>query len=441
MTLTFSLTFAVIFLLMSFYLYHRLAHVLQSSDNASLLSRAETLLAKTELSPLILPIAGQGESISIAYKNGKTVHRLFSSHDFPSYPQREVSDTGVVDWQGKRIATVKKETEEESGDYLVLSLAKSNAPLEEQIHLLSVLLSVANLISIFFASTLSYLASDYLVQPIKSIISFAKETNAGKKIQTLPLPVAKDELYDLTETLNGMFRRIEDGRQQQHNFFASAAHELRTPLSILKTSLEVALKDRELSVEIRPFLETQLQEINRLGRLVEDFLLVSQLKNPELLLRKKEISLDELVLEIADKFGKRLRSAHLRLHLDFDHEANDFVILADRDKLANVLINLFENVIKYAPSDTDILLKLRRKNPNGKLVLEVQNKILHSIQNIEKLSQQFYQADVLQDGYGMGLWIANKVLDLHQAGMELTQEEGWFRVRLLFDPFYNDRKR
>ena len=441
MTLTFSLTFAVIFLLMSFYLYHRLAHVLQSSDNASLLSRAETLLAKTELSPLILPIAGQGESISIAYKNGKTVHRLFSSHDFPSYPQREVSDTGVVDWQGKRIATVKKETEEESGDYLVLSLAKSNAPLEEQVHLLSVLLSVANLISIFFASTLSYLASDYLVQPIKSIISFAKETNAGKKIQTLPLPVAKDELYDLTETLNGMFRRIEDGRQQQHNFFASAAHELRTPLSILKTSLEVALKDRELSVEIRPFLETQLQEINRLGRLVEDFLLVSQLKNPELLLRKKEISLDELVLEIADKFGKRLRSAHLRLHLDFDHEANDFVILADRDKLANVLINLFENVIKYAPSDTDILLKLRRKNPNGKLVLEVQNKILHSIQNIEKLSQQFYQADVLQDGYGMGLWIANKVLDLHQAGMELTQEEGWFRVRLLFDPFYNDRKR
>lgn len=427
-TLTFSAVFSVIFLAMSFYLYTRLKTIIVHSDNAKLRSRAETLLNKTELTPTLIPVPEKGEEIQVEYRYGQTRRLLYQSPGFPA--KYQASSAGIIDTQDKRIAVVQKDLQEDIEEKLQLSLACSNSFLNEQLRLLLYLLIFANAISILLSAVLSHFLASYLLKPIQRIIQTAQQINQEGHMQTIPVGNTKDELQALTETLNTMFQRIEYTLKSQQHFFASAAHELRTPLSIMSTSLDVAMQKTNTGEHTKLFLQSQREEIDRLSRLVEDFLLVSQLKNPDLVLRKQYLSLDDLVLEVTDRFNQKIVQAGLRLELSFDEAFEHYKLEGDRDKIINVLINLFENAVKYATPGSTVCLSLTQKEQL--LCLQIRNAIVRPIAGFEKLAQEFYQGDVLKDGYGIGLWISNKIVALHHGALQLQQDEHFFIARLSF---------
>ena len=239
-----------------------------------------------------------------------------------------------------------------------------------------------------------------------------------------------DEIQMLSETINDMLKRIENSLNEQNNFFASASHELKTPLTILKTEIEVNLKNTYLNNEFKSFLSSQLEEINRLNRLIEDFLLISQLNNKSLTLRLKKESLDEIIFEVIRKVKNILNLSGLKLNLELSEEIDDFNINCDKDKLISVFINLVENAIKYASKETEIKIIIKEDNINNQFIIEIINKIDNPINNIEKLTDQFYRSDVLKNGYGLGLWISNKLITLHNGNMIFIQENGEFIVRV-----------
>ncbi|MEK7433875.1 MAG: HAMP domain-containing sensor histidine kinase [Cyanobacteriota bacterium] len=309
-------------------------------------------------------------------------------------------------------------------------VTKSNTLLKKEINILFYILFLSNISSIIIASLISYFLAGFLLKPINNIIKTARTITASPKMEFIQVFETNDEIQMLSETINDMLKRIENSLNEQNNFFASASHELKTPLTILKTEIEVNLKNTYLNNEFKSFLSSQLEEINRLNRLIEDFLLISQLNNKSLTLRLKKESLDEIIFEVIRKVKNILNLSGLKLNLELSEEIDDFNINCDKDKLISVFINLVENAIKYASKETEIKIIIKEDNINNQFIIEIINKIDNPINNIEKLTDQFYRSDVLKNGYGLGLWISNKLITLHNGNMIFIQENGEFIVRV-----------
>src|ERR1700742_797539 len=115
-------------------------------------------------------------------------------------------------------------------------------------------------------------------------------------------------------------KRIDEALQQQQNFFGSASHELKTPLAILRTELEVGLRKPGLEEGLRQLLSNQLEEISRLQEIVNEFLVVSQLRVGAPSIYKKPFDLSVLVVKVFNQLLPLLRQKNLQPVIRFDEE-------------------------------------------------------------------------------------------------------------------------
>lgn len=423
-SLVFTLTFSCIFFGGTAFIYFKIKDMLVQADNTALLARAEVLLGRTEIDPVIVPIPTRGEEVKIEFEDEAYIETIFASRRFPQVADT-LSQKGVVDMDGWRIATAENVVDSYNGDLIRLSVARSGGLLYGTLQSLVYFLIFINLMGVVLATVLSYWLAGFILQPLSNIINKAKNINATSKMEFVEVPASNDELQNLAETLNEMLARIEKAMETQSNFFASAAHELRTPLSIIRTSLDVTLRDGKQTEESIRFLKVQKEELERLSQLVEDFLLVSLMKKQAGNTARFSIfSLDDLALDLASKFNKRLLEAGLQLKISLDTSADHFIVNADKDKITHVLINLLENAIKYAVSPGDICLHIEKFEKVVKLVIK--NKTRMQIQDPELLLAEYYQADILKDGFGLGLWISNKIMELHGEKLYINQQNEVF---------------
>lgn len=426
-TLAFSAVFTLISLFSGFIIYQNIKINIINSDNQELIARGQVLASKTDISPVIIPLANNDEMIRIDYINEKINKNIFTSINFPKdlKTQRPFS---VIDLPDQRLALVDNPLNQDNTEKIRVFVTKPNIFLKKEISFLFYILLFSNFFSIILASLISYVLAGILLKPINNIIKTTKTITASQKMGFIEVPQTFDEIQMLSETINDMLRRIESSLNEQNNFFASASHELKTPLTILKTEIEVNLRTPSLSNEFKNFLISQLEEVSRLNRLIEDFLIVSQLNNQNLTLRFKIEPLDEIIFDVIDKVKSILKISGLKLNLELNQEIDDFEIKCDKDKLISVFINLVENAIKYASSESEIKIVINEDKNNHQFIIEIINKIDHQINNIEKLTDQFYRSDVLKNGYGLGLWISNKLINLHDSKISFTQEKGFFKV-------------
>ncbi|MFN8672306.1 MAG: HAMP domain-containing sensor histidine kinase [Candidatus Sericytochromatia bacterium] len=436
--LSFSLIFSCIFLFSGIFIYQKIKENIINSDNQELLSRCQLLASKTKISPLVIPLPNKNELIKIDYIEETLIRNLFTSKNFFEIeniiniekPLNDKENAKFFSINNKRIAMVEMYLSNNGKEKLRVFIAKDDFYLNNEINKLFYILFFSNLISLIISSLVSYFLVNFLLKPINNIIDTTRKINAAQKMSFIKVPQTGDEIQKLSETINEMLIRIENSLNEQNNFFASASHELKTPLTILKTEIEVNLKNTEISPELRIFLLSQLEEVSRLNRLVEDFLLITQLNNQTLNLRFKNFDLDELLFNIVSKLNNLLKLSNLNLNIILDENIDDFNITGDYDKLFNVFINLIENAIKYASSKTLIEISLKKESENNFLV-EVKNKIDKKIDNIDKITEEFYRADVLKDGHGLGLWISNKIIVLHKGKITFIQEEKDFIVKVI----------
>jgi len=238
----------------------------------------------------------------------------------------------------------------------------------------------------------------------------------------------------LAQALNQMLDRLQTGAELQDNFLAAAAHELRTPLAVLQTSLAVTRQAPELPASLRPPLDAQVQELERLGRLVEDFLLVSRLRSDALPLTRRPVALDGLVLVAADQLLPRFRAAGRQLHLAVDESVADYTVAADADKLTTVVLNLLDNALRHAQPGGAVRVAVGQEAASGLLYAEVSNPVRTSLGDLTRLTTAHYQAEVLSSGAGLGLWISNRIAELHGAPLALREADGHLYVRLRLAP-------
>ncbi len=425
LALAFALVFGLVVGLAGLYQYRQVGRVLHQGAENRLRARALVLLNKVEVSGAVpvVPLPSRGEQMRVVVEaSGQASRELFHSPGFGAPSKKEENSlvevqAATYDYSGRPVR-------------VRLWLAHSAAPLLADLGRVRLGLWGALAGSLGLAAALAAILGWWVLRPLRRISRQARRIGAAPGAERLPEPATGDEVQELAQALNRMLDRLQAGAELQDNFLAAAAHELRTPLAVLQTGLAVTRQSPELPASLRAPLDAQSQELQRLGRLVEDFLLVSRLRSDALPLARRPVPLDELVLAAADQLGPRFRAAGRQLDLAIDESVADYTVAGDADKLTTVILNLLDNALRHAPPGAAVRVAVGQEPETGLFYAEVSNPIHTSLGDLSRLTTARYQADVLSGGAGLGLWLSNRIAELHGAPLALREANGALYVRL-----------
>jgi signal transduction histidine kinase len=445
--LVFGLVLGLATLAAGGYQYRSLRQQLAHADDELLRTRAQELLTGTSLDPLpTLPLPDQsGDVMRVAFQaDDEPAQELFRSAQFPAgtgpalpppgTPGRELGPQHRVVAVGRAAAPPGPGADNAAPTgRLTLWLGHPAAPLAQAVARVQRTLLLGLLGSLALAGLLAPVVAGVVLRPLRRMAAQARRIQQAQDIAPLAVPATGDEVQELAETLNQLLVRLSEQATAQANFLAAAAHELRTPLATLQTGLDVSGRDPALPASTRAALAGHDAELARLGRLVDDFLLVGRLGAGTAPPTAPEpVALDELVLALADRELPRFRAAGRTLTIALPEEADAaaLCVRTDADHLTTILLNLLDNARKHAAAGTPVSLRLLAPTATAGPVVLVENAVTAPLgPRLAQLTTAWYQADPLVPGAGLGLWIAGRLaralgveLRLAEVGSQLVAE-------------------
>jgi signal transduction histidine kinase len=290
----------------------------------------------------------------------------------------------------------------------------------------------AILVLFLLSLVIGWVVSGGVLRPIGRITSVAKDIQATDLSRRINLGGPHDELRELADTFDDMLGRIDDAFASQRQFIHEASHELRNPLAVIRTNLEVMLADPEASTDdLRHTLEVVQRSSERMGRLVDDLLVYA--RNGSLSLRHERVDVAALVHESADEFAA---SAEARgIHL-VSHAARDLFVDGDRHALRQSLANLLANAVRLSPPDTTIKVRAGAQGPWVWMSVEDEGPGIDAADQ-ERVFQRFWKGGAQGPGSasggarargevrsGLGLTIVRQVAQAHGGEVKLVSAPG-----------------
>ncbi len=315
----------------------------------------------------------------------------------------------------------KFETENDS-IYVLETAALANDVFEELDRLLYLFLIIipAGLIITGFAA---YFISKAAFNPITKMAGTAEDISGENLDKRLELPKANDEVRVLAETLNGMIERIDNAFKSQRRFVANASHEIKTPLTVIQTELEI-LEKRIKDAESAESIKNALSEIENLTRLTNSLLTVAKLDASQTKLKKDIIRIDELLADCAQAINQAAVKKNIRINLSIEEAVE---INADKEKLRSVFLNLIDNAIKYSYTGSSIIINLN-EGIKDKVIIEIINNGQGiSSAEIPFVFNRFFRSDEIRaeiSGSGLGLAIAKEIIELHSGKIKVESKPG-----------------
>ena len=237
-------------------------------------------------------------------------------------------------------------------------------------------------------------------------------------------------------------RPLEQAMEAQARFTADASHELRTPLTAMQTEIEVSLRDKNLSTaEARELLGSNLEEVMKLQDLSNGLLALANQDKESF--EPKRIS-SKSVLEGA--LSRVVKVAELK-KIKLDNKADDLQMLGSKDSLVQLFAILLDNAIKYSPEESTVTLTTTAKSGNAFIVVADQGNGIKP-EDLPHIFDRLYRADQSRNkqkvnGYGLGLSIAKKIVELHKGAIEVTSKldhGSTFTVRIPLAPKAQEKK-
>ncbi len=184
-------------------------------------------------------------------------------------------------------------------------VAESLEPREEALHRLVREFMLGGSAALLLAILAGYAVAAAALRPVEAMRRRAAAIGASTPEKRLPVPPTRDELSRLAETLNDMLGRLQSALEHERRFVDDASHELRTPLALLKTELEIALRQPRSRDELEAALRSAADETDRLTRLAEDLLLVARADEGRLPIRLEQVSARQVLADVAARFEPR----------------------------------------------------------------------------------------------------------------------------------------
>jgi two-component system OmpR family sensor kinase len=313
--------------------------------------------------------------------------------------ERVEVDTRVVPGVEGKARILARPAGSPSGELIVVAGASTDDRRETLAGLAGAFLIGAPL-ALALASGLGYLVAGRALRPVEAMRRRAAEITLDHSGERLPLPRAEDEIRHLGETLNTMLDRIEASLERERVFVADASHELRTPLAILRTELDLAVRQQRSADQLRAAIGSAGEEVDRLSRLAEDLLVIARSDQGRLPIKRESARLDELLERVRRRFGPRVSDAGRAIAVDAPAGAD-----ADLDpmRIEQALGNLVDNALRHG--DGEITLGAAADADGAELWVSDQGPGL-TPDFEERAFERFTRADEGRTGGGAGLGLA-----------------------------------
>jgi signal transduction histidine kinase len=262
------------------------------------------------------------------------------------------------------------------------------------------------------------------LSPVAAITSAAAQINERNLAAQLPRSGNGDELDRLTEVFNSMTGRLNDSFQRIREFTLHASHELKTPLTVLHAEFETALEEPALAPAQRERLLSQLDEVQRLTRIVDSLTLLTKADAGLVPLKRGQVPLDDLVRESHACAQLLARPGRIEVKLAACEAVS---IQGDRHRLRQLLLNLVDNAIKYNRPDGCVTMALFRARETAELAVTNTGPGIPPEQ-LARVFDRFYRGDASHnnevDGCGLGLSIAQWIVKAHAGTIGMTSQPG-----------------
>ena len=297
---------------------------------------------------------------------------------------------------------------------------------------------IATTIIILLSSVCTYFLTKKALTPLQKLTSEVSQIQAQNLSTQLAVPNSKDEIAQLTSSFNEMLARLDNAFSTQKQFSANAAHELRTPLAVLQTNLEVFEKKQEPEmVEYKQLFTMIKEQTARLSQLVGTLLDMTNLKSVP---RTDHVSLEELVDEVFCDLDPVAEKAGISIHFD-DSSSQDLytdVHTPDASALNNNILNitgsyvllyravynLVENAIKYNRPNGSVTVSVKEKNGQA-MILVKDTGIGISPENQKKIFDPFFRVDKSRSramgGAGLGLALVDSIAKEHGGSVKVLE--------------------
>ena len=282
---------------------------------------------------------------------------------------------------------------------------------------------IATTIIILLSSVCTYFLTKKTLTPLQKLTSEVSQIQAQNLSTQLAVPNSKDEIAQLTSSFNEMLARLDNAFSTQKQFSANAAHELRTPLAVLQTNLEVFEKKQEPKiVEYRQLFTMIKEQTARLSQLVGTLLDMTNLKSVP---RTDQVALEELVDEVFCDLDPVAEKAGISI--DFNDSSNQDShtdVTGSYVLLYRAVYNLVENAIKYNRPHGSVSVSVKQERGQA-MVLVTDTGIGISPENQKKIFDPFFRVDKSRSramgGAGLGLALVDSIAKEHGGAVKVLE--------------------
>lgn len=279
-------------------------------------------------------------------------------------------------------------------------------------------------ISALVSAALGWLVARSGLKPVAQVTQVAASMSAGSLKERIPMDAVPRELESLVSSFNAMLARLEESFVRLSNFSADIAHELRTPISNLRTHTEVILTKKRVPEIYEENLYSNLEDLNRLSSIIDGMLFLAKSDNGLVLPAKEKIELRSVVEKLFEYYQLLADDTGVKLQIS-GHGA----VRGDSTMLDRMISNLLSNAVRYTPPDSTVSVKIE---PNGDMIsLSVQNPGEEiAAEHLPRLFDRFYRVDPARregatNNAGLGLAIVKSLVDVHGGSVGCTSREGY----------------
>jgi two-component system heavy metal sensor histidine kinase CusS len=334
-----------------------------------------------------------------------------------------ITDVDIGAWTGRNGAPIRgilADARLHDGDTATVLIARNMSDRWRLLDRYRDKLNIAGATGVMLAMLLSYLLIRAAMRPLRDIAASAGRVTVNRLNTRITVARVPSELEALVNALNAMLERVDRGFQHLSRFTADLAHDMRTPLSNMRGAAEVALARPRSTEEYESLLASNLEECDRLSRMIENVLFLARAEHPQFVKHMCEFDAGQELTRIAEYFEGIADDANVRVQV-----TGAATLTADLELFRRAVSNLLANAIRYTPRGGEIVLDAAESGEEVRVTVSNEGQPIGH-EHLERIFDRFYRIDPSRSSLpstgssqgstgstGLGLAIVRTIMELH----------------------------
>ena len=290
-------------------------------------------------------------------------------------------------------------------------------------------------------SCVAYFLIGHYTKPVQQLSAHMKEMSPNTLSDSIEIEGGGEEIQELVKSFNQMTEQLDEAFAMQRRFSASAAHELRTPITVLRTKLDVFKKKKREQHEYDELVTTMETYIDRLSSIITDLLEFAETSE---LGEVEDVSLDSVIKTVVDDLESVAQNNMINMQIDeqsmTQSEAQTFIVKGNTNLLYRALYNLVENAIRYNNEEGSVNITLETRGQEGVIII-ADTGVGIAPEQRELVFEPFYRVNKSRSrefgGAGIGLSLVKTILKRHGASITVSENNPQGSVFTIRIPLVN----